>query len=76
LAERVRHGDNGLLFSTAVQLADIVFELFEGYPADQQQLERLRSGARKAARPTWEEGWVREARPVLLAGGPPVPRQA
>jgi hypothetical protein len=29
-------------------------------------LERLRTGARKLARPTWEEGWTREARPVLL----------
>ena len=66
LAERVRHGDNGLLFSTAVQLADVLFELFEAFPADQQLLDRLRVGARKSARPTWEEGWVREARPVLL----------
>jgi len=66
LAERVRHGDNGLLFSTAEQLADIVFDLFENYPADQKRLERLRAGARKSSRPTWEEGWTREARPVLL----------
>ena len=66
LAERVRHGDNGLLFSNGRQLADIVFELFETFPADQKALERLRTGARKLARPTWEEGWTREARPVLL----------
>ena len=66
LAERVRHGDNGLLFSTSEQLADIVFDLFENYPADQKRLERLRAGARKSSRPTWEEGWTREARPVLL----------
>jgi beta-1,4-mannosyltransferase len=70
LAERVRHGDNGLLFSTARQLADILFELFEGYPADQAPLDRLRAGARKSARPTWEEGWAREARGVLLDHAP------
>src|SRR6185295_18142573 len=70
LAERVRHGDNGLLFSTARQLADILFDLFEGYPADQDLLERLRAGARKSSRPTWEEGWNREARDVLLGEGP------
>jgi hypothetical protein len=29
---------------------------------------RLRAGARKSARPTWEGGWIREARPVLLPG--------
>ena len=66
LAERVRHGDNGLLFSTAGQLADILFDLFESYPVDQKGLERLRTGARKSARPTWEEGWTKEARPVVL----------
>jgi len=66
LGERVRHGDNGLLFSTAVQLADVLFDLFETFPHDQQLLDRLRNGARKSARPTWEEGWAREAKPLLL----------
>ena len=66
LAERVRHGDNGLLFSTARQLSDVLFDLFETFPRDQSLLDRLRSGARKSARPTWEEGWAREAKPVLL----------
>lgn len=68
LAERVRHGDNGFLFSTAQQLADVLFDLFETFPAEQQSLERLRAGARKSARPTWEEGWNREAKSVLLPG--------
>jgi beta-1,4-mannosyltransferase len=67
LAERVRHGDNGLLFSNAQQLADILFDLFEAFPAESSQLERLRAGARRSSRPTWEEGWTREAAPVLLA---------
>jgi hypothetical protein len=66
LAERVRHGDNGLLFSTARQLADVLFDLFEAFPVDQALLDRLRAGARKSSRPTWEEGWKREAKPVLL----------
>jgi beta-1,4-mannosyltransferase len=66
LAERVRHGDNGLLFSTARQLSDVLFDLFETFPTHQPLLDRLRTGARKSARPTWEEGWVREARSLLL----------
>ncbi len=66
LAERVRHGDNGLLFSTAVQLADVLFDLFESFPQNQQLLDRLRNGARKSARPTWEEAWIRDAKPILL----------
>jgi beta-1,4-mannosyltransferase len=68
LAERVRHGDNGLLFSTAAQLADVLFDLFEAFPADQTQLERLRTGARRSARPTWDEGWTRDVKSVLLPG--------
>jgi len=66
LAERVRHGDNGLLFSTARQLSDVLFDLFETFPRDQPLLDRLRGGARKSACPTWELGWEREAKPVLL----------
>ena len=66
LAERVRHGDNGLLFSTGRQLADVLFDLFEGFPANQASLDRLSAGARRSARPTWEEGWLRDAKPVLL----------
>jgi beta-1,4-mannosyltransferase len=69
LAERVRHGDNGLLFSTGRQLADVLFDLFEQFPADQKALDRLRTGARRLARPTWEEGWIREAKPLLLPNG-------
>jgi beta-1,4-mannosyltransferase len=66
LGERVRHSDNGLMFSTPSQLADILFDLFESYPGDQTALDRLRAGARKSARPTWDEGWAREAKGVLL----------
>lgn len=69
LAERVRHGDNGLLFSTSRQLADVLFDLFEPFPTDQATLDRLRAGARRSGRETWDQGWEREARPLLLSGG-------
>jgi len=68
LAERVRHGTNGLLFSTAEQLSSVLFDFFEGFPGDDQTFERLRIGARKSARMSWDEGWTREAEPVLLPG--------
>jgi beta-1,4-mannosyltransferase len=68
LAERVRHGDNGLLFATGRQLSDVLFDLFEGFPSDQAMLDRLRVGARRAAGLTWEQGWMREAKDVLLPG--------
>jgi beta-1,4-mannosyltransferase len=66
LAERVRHGVNGRLFTNGRQLADLLFDLFETFPAESSELDRLRTGARRSARPTWEEGWVTEARPVLM----------
>jgi beta-1,4-mannosyltransferase len=66
LAERVRHGENGLLFSNARQLADILFDSFEAFPRESRLIDRLRAGARRSARPTWEEGWMTEARAVLL----------
>ncbi len=66
LAERVRHADNGLLFSSAPQLADELFDVFQSFPVDQSLLDRLRAGARRSARTTWEEGWQKEARPLLL----------
>ena len=60
--------ENGLLFSTSAQLAELLFDLFEDYPRTGPLLTRLRAGARKSARPTWEEGWAREAREMLLGG--------
>jgi beta-1,4-mannosyltransferase len=68
LAERVRHGVNGRLFSNAGQLADLMFDTFETFPGESAELERLRKGARRSAHPTWEEAWSSEARPVLLPG--------
>jgi beta-1,4-mannosyltransferase len=66
LAERVRHGVNGRLFSNSGQLAELLFDSFETFPGESSELDRLRAGARRSARPTWEEGWSSEARPVLL----------
>ena len=66
LAERVRHGINGRLFSNSRQLADLLFDAFETFPGETSELDRLRTGARRSARPTWEEGWSSEARAVLM----------
>jgi beta-1,4-mannosyltransferase len=66
LAERVRHGENGLLFSNGRQLAELLFDLFETFPSQSLLLDRLRTGASRLARPTWEEGWKTEAHAVLM----------
>ena len=52
------------------QLSDLLFDLFEGFPADSSMLARLRVGARRAAGLTWEQGWAREAKDVLLPDAP------
>ncbi len=50
LAERVRHGDNGLLFSTAGSWPTCCSICSRRFPPTDQTFERLRSGARKSAR--------------------------
>ena len=50
LAERVRHGDNGLLFSTARQLADVLFDLFETFPGGDRRCSTVCAAARAALR--------------------------
>mgnify|MGYP006276441387 CR=1 FL=1 len=76
LAERVRHGDNGLLFSNARQLAEVLFDLLETFPGNQTQLDRLRTGARRSALPTWDQGWMRDAKPLLLPEAEQPPRHS
>jgi len=66
VTEQIRHGENGLLFSSSAQLAEQLFELFAAFPARAAQLEALRRGV---ARPMlrWADGWKLEAEPVLSA---------
>lgn len=65
LAEQVRHGDNGLVFSTSEQLAQQLHDLFAGFPNDTPLLTHLRGNARESGRLHWNAGWEREARPVF-----------
>jgi hypothetical protein len=55
-----------MLFSSGRQLAELLFDLFETVPAQSAVLDRLRAGASRLARPTWEEGWKTEAHAVLM----------
>ena len=66
LAELVRPGENGLLFSTSDELAAQMVELLRD--ASRDRLERLREGAAASASPRWREGWRAEAWPVLRGG--------
>ena len=66
LSELVRHGENGLVFRTAADLAAYVEELLGRFPRDKQELDILRAGVAGMAR--WKENWQEHAAPYLLHG--------
>jgi beta-1,4-mannosyltransferase len=68
LGEIVRHGENGLLFATAEQLAEQLTTLFHGYPERASLLARLRAGVAASAGERWDDAWRAVARPVVLGG--------
>ena len=65
LTELVRHGENGLVFSTSEQLANQLYELFQGFPSATPLLARLRRNASECGRVRWREGWQKDALPVF-----------
>lgn len=67
LSEIVRHGENGLLFSTAGELAHQLHQLFEDFPADDRALAALRRGTAAARTERWQAAWNRKVWPVLSA---------
>jgi beta-1,4-mannosyltransferase len=69
LAELVRHGENGLVFATAAQLAEQLCELFMGFPNDTPLLSRLRRNVMAQDALRWADSWQAAALPVI-AGVP------
>jgi len=65
LAEQIRHGENGLLFSTSAQLARQLYELFAGFPDRMPLLDHLRRHALESGLVRWEEGWRTDAQPLF-----------
>jgi beta-1,4-mannosyltransferase len=65
LTELVRHGEDGLVFSTSEQLANQLYELFQGFPNATPLLARLRRNASECGRVRWLEGWQKDALPVF-----------
>ena len=66
LSEQLRHGENGLLFSSGEQLADQLFELFEDFGKENSLLSRLQRNVREADTPRWENGWKQNALPMFV----------
>jgi beta-1,4-mannosyltransferase len=65
LAEMVRHGDDGLLFRSAAELAEQLRTLFAGGSAGDELLARLRAGTARAAGQRWHEAWAAAAGPLF-----------
>src|SRR5262249_45017051 len=65
LAELVRHGENGLVFSTSEQLAEQLCDLFQSFPSDAPLLDHLHRNAVESGRRHWLEGWQTEAQPIF-----------
>jgi beta-1,4-mannosyltransferase len=66
LAEVLRHGENGLLFSTAAELGGHLEALFRGYPDGAPELARLRANVSGLAGERWEDAWTAAALPLLM----------
>jgi beta-1,4-mannosyltransferase len=65
LSEVVRHGDNGLLFSTSTQLATLLYDVFKGFPDDTPLLNHLRCNVVKWRAIRWSDGWAAHALPTF-----------
>ena len=66
LAEQLRHGENGLLFSDSAALAEQILDLFQGFPDETPLLDRLRRNVSQSTRRRWSEEWRDEARVTLI----------
>jgi len=60
LAEMVRHGENGLIFTGAEQLAAQFYELLKGFPEPNALLDRLRANIASQRTESWRDGWKKE----------------
>jgi beta-1,4-mannosyltransferase len=65
LAERIHHGENGLLFKTSAQLAGQLEELFQDFPAQAPLLERLRGSVLATNHYRWTDAWYEYVRPLF-----------
>lgn len=66
LNEKLRHGENALLFSTSEQLAEQILDLFEQFPDRTPLLDRLRRNIESSGERRWSEEWTDRARSTLI----------
>jgi beta-1,4-mannosyltransferase len=65
LRERLRHGENGLLFSSSTELAGEIFDLFKGFPQETSFLDQLRRNVKESCGRSWSDEWKEKAQPIF-----------
>jgi beta-1,4-mannosyltransferase len=65
LTEQVQHGVNGLVFSSAMELAQQLYDLFKGFPDETPLLCRLGRNVKLTARVRWTANWQEHARAIF-----------
>ena len=66
LAEQVQHRVNGLVFTTAAELAAQLRELFSDFPHGTALLNQLRDGVGRCRQQPWDDSWREHAQDALL----------
>ena len=78
LPELVRDGENGRVFHTSEELAQLLLALLAPTPEAARALSRLTEGVAKteAGRPRWAQNWDTAAAPLLVPSPAAEPRPA
>ncbi|EFJ33796.1 hypothetical protein SELMODRAFT_82712 [Selaginella moellendorffii] len=64
--ELVKDHQNGLLFSSASELADQFMDLFQGFPDNCERLKHLRDGALASGScARWDDEWEKQVLPLI-----------
>uniref|UniRef100_A0A8C5LMP5 Chitobiosyldiphosphodolichol beta-mannosyltransferase n=1 Tax=Jaculus jaculus TaxID=51337 RepID=A0A8C5LMP5_JACJA len=66
LHELVRHGENGLVFTDAEELAAQLQVLFSKFPDHAGKLSQFRRNLRESEELRWDESWERTVLPLLM----------
>ena len=65
LDELVKEGDNGHMFDSASDLADILTNLLRGFPLASVRLENLKENLSESPMVAWEDNWDANVWPLV-----------
>lgn len=65
IGELVRNGENGFLFRTAEELAELLVSCFEAFPDQTPRLSAVRANVAAERAVDWRSNWNRVAKPIF-----------